>query len=92
MLNKIYQGNQEQNGSGLNLKFKKSSGALEIDFLTALTAQISALQNMMSSTLSRMASDNISLNLMQFNNHYLCVRSVMEVIIVHIYVVRTLTM
>lgn len=92
MLNKIYQGNQEQNGSGLNPKFKKSSGALEIDFLTALTAQISALQNMMSSYLSRMASDNISLNLMQFNNHYLCVSSVMEVIIVHRYVVRTLTM
>ena len=40
LLNKISQGNQEWNGSGLKTMVQKTTGVLEIDVVTTLTIQI----------------------------------------------------
>ena len=52
LLNQISQGNPEWYGSGLKLVVQKIAGVLEID---CMTAQISAMQNMMSTHFSKMA-------------------------------------
>ena len=55
LLNRICQGNQEWNGSVLKSVVQKTAGVLEIDVVTALTAQISAMHNMMNTHFSKMA-------------------------------------
>jgi len=47
LLNKISQGNPEWNRGGVRLIVKKTFGMLEVDAITALTAQIAFMQNMM---------------------------------------------
>ncbi|KAH0698697.1 hypothetical protein KY284_012912 [Solanum tuberosum] len=47
LLNRISQGNPEWNGGGVKPVIQKTVGMLEVDVVTALTAQIAAMQNMM---------------------------------------------
>ncbi|XP_015160406.1 uncharacterized protein [Solanum tuberosum] len=47
LLNKISQGNPEWNGGGAKPVIQKTVGMLEVDAVSALTAQIVAMQNMM---------------------------------------------
>jgi len=43
LLNRISQGNPEWNGGGMKPVVQKTAGMLEVDAMTALTAQISAM-------------------------------------------------
>ncbi|KAH0769058.1 hypothetical protein KY290_013039 [Solanum tuberosum] len=55
LLNRISQGNPEWNGGGTKPVVKKTAGALEMDAVTALSAQIASMQNMMTTHFSNMS-------------------------------------
>ncbi|KAH0696197.1 hypothetical protein KY289_013679 [Solanum tuberosum] len=54
-LNRISQGNPEWNGGGAKPVVQKTAGVLEMDAVTALSAQIAAMQNMMTTHFSNMS-------------------------------------
>ncbi|XP_015169787.1 uncharacterized protein [Solanum tuberosum] len=55
LLNRISQGNPEWNGGGAKPVVQKSAGVLEMDAVTTLTAQISAMHNIMTTLFSNMS-------------------------------------
>ncbi|XP_015168703.1 uncharacterized protein [Solanum tuberosum] len=55
LLNRISQGNPKWNGGGAKSVVQKTTGVLEIDTVTALSAQIAAMQNMMTTYFSNMS-------------------------------------
>ncbi|KAK4737094.1 hypothetical protein R3W88_000791 [Solanum pinnatisectum] len=55
LLNTISQDNPEWNGGGAKPIVQKTAGVLEMDAVTALTAQISAMQNIMTTHFSNMS-------------------------------------
>ena len=55
MLNRISQDNPEWNGRGLKPVVQETTGVIEIDVVTTLTAQISTMQNMMNTHFNNMA-------------------------------------
>uniref|UniRef100_M1DLP3 Uncharacterized protein n=1 Tax=Solanum tuberosum TaxID=4113 RepID=M1DLP3_SOLTU len=52
---RISQGNPEWNGGGMKPVIQKTTGMLEVDVVTALTAQIAAMQNMMNTHFTNLA-------------------------------------
>ncbi|XP_055824226.1 uncharacterized protein LOC129892666 [Solanum dulcamara] len=55
LLNRISQGNPEWNGGNARSVTQKQAGMLEVDAVTALTAQIAAMQNMMTTHFNTLA-------------------------------------
>ncbi|XP_049381186.1 uncharacterized protein LOC125845688 [Solanum stenotomum] len=55
LLNRISQGNPEWNGGGTKPVIQKTAGVLEMDAVTNLSAQIAAMQNMMTTHFSNMS-------------------------------------
>ncbi|XP_049360466.1 uncharacterized protein LOC125825176 [Solanum verrucosum] len=67
LLNRISQGNSEWNRGRMKHVVQKTAGMLEVDAMTALTAQISTMQNMMSTHFSNMAlgQQHVQVNIVQ---------------------------
>ncbi|KAK4708672.1 hypothetical protein R3W88_029597 [Solanum pinnatisectum] len=55
LLKRISQGNLEWNGGGAKLVVQKTAGVSEVDAVTTLIAQISAMQNMMTTQFNNMS-------------------------------------
>uniref|UniRef100_M1DJM3 Retrotransposon gag protein n=1 Tax=Solanum tuberosum TaxID=4113 RepID=M1DJM3_SOLTU len=55
LLNRISQGNPEWNGGGMKPVIQKTTGMLEVDDVTGLTAQIAAMKNMMNTHFNNLA-------------------------------------